>query len=169
MLSPELSDASRSRLLRRRVGIGTTAAVAAVASCYLVAVVTGAELTVALAGTPPTEVPFGAAVFATAIAGVAAYLIALLVRRTSRPRRTFLLITLTGLALSAVPPLQAAANGSTTTWLLVMHVVAALALIPALATALPVDRRRQDSIRLQPVSHRPDQTHPSADQADPVT
>lgn len=90
------------------------------------------------------QVPFGAAVVATAAAGGGAYLLARLAGRTARPRKTFLMITTAGLLISAVPPLQAATTGSTVIWLLVMHAVAALALIPVLSSGLPRARRPGD-------------------------
>ena len=108
-------------------------AVVAVSACFFVASVTGAALTVAVRGNEPTPVPFGAAVFATAAAGVGAYVLARLAGRVPRPRRVFLLLTTAGLLASAVPPLQAATTVSTAIWLLIMHAVAALALVPVVA------------------------------------
>ena len=110
------------------------------AVCYLWATATGTQLLVARGDAGPVEVPIGAAVFATAAAGAGAYLAALLSHRTSRPRRTFAVLTVSGLLLSAVPPLQAAVDVSTATWLLLMHVVAALALIPIAVVTLPARR-----------------------------
>ena len=85
-------------------------------------------------------VPLGAAVLATAAAGAGAYLMALLSHRTSRPRRTYAVLTVAGLLLSAVPPVQAAVEVSVAAWLLVMHIVAALALIPPAMVTLPARR-----------------------------
>ena len=70
MLSAEhLGNAERHRLGRRTL-LGSTVAVVAVSACFFVASVTGAVLTVAVRGNEPTPVPFGAAVLATAAAGV---------------------------------------------------------------------------------------------------
>ena len=115
-------------------------AVVAVSACFFVASVTGAALTVAVRGNEPTPVPFGAAVFATAAAGVGAYVLARLSGRAPRPRLVFLLLTTAGLLASAVPPLQAATTVSTAIWLLIMHAVAALALVPVVASGLPSAR-----------------------------
>ena len=60
--------------------------------------------------------------------------------RAPRPRRIFLLLTTAGLLASAVPPLQAATTVSTAIWLLIMHAVAALALMPVVASGLPSAR-----------------------------
>ena len=140
MLSAEhLGNAERHRLGRRTL-LGTTVAVVAVSACFFVASVTGAALTVAVRGNEPTPVPFGAAVFATAAAGVGAYVLARLAGRVPRPRRIFLLLTAAGLLASAVPPLQAATTVSTAIWLLIMHAVAALALVPVVASGLPSAR-----------------------------
>ena len=140
MLSAEhLGNAERHGLGRRAL-LGTTVAVVAVSACFFVASVTGAALTVAVRGNEPIPVPFGAAVFATAAAGVGAYVLARLAGRAPRPRRIFLLLTTAGLLASAVPPLQAATTVSTAIWLLIMHAVAALALVPVVASGLPSAR-----------------------------
>ena len=140
MLSAEHLGNAKRHGLGRRALLGTTVAVVAVSACFFVASVTGAALTVAVRGNEPTPVPFGAAVFATAAAGVGAYVLARLAGRAPRPRRIFLLLTTAGLLASAVPPLQAATTVSTAIWLLIMHAVAALALVPVVASGLPSAR-----------------------------
>ena len=50
------------------------------------------------------------------------------------------MLTTAGLLASAVPPLQAATTVSMAIWLLVMHAVAALALVPVVASGLPSAR-----------------------------
>ena len=140
MLSAEHRGNDECHRLGRRALLGTTVAVVAVSACFFVASVTGAALTVAVRGNEPTPVPFGAAVFATAAAGVGAYVLARLAGRAPRPRRIFLLLTTAGLLASAVPPLQAATTVSTAIWLLIMHAVAALALVPVVASGLPSAR-----------------------------
>lgn len=100
---------------------------------------TGQDFEVAARG-DPQPVPVGAVVLATAAGGLAAHVLARLASRTSRPRRTFMAASITGLALSAVPPVQAATTVSTAVWLLVLHVVVAAVLVPLLARALPPNR-----------------------------
>lgn len=119
--------------------VGTAAAVALVIGCFSLASSTGAALTVTVRNAV-NPVPLGAAVIATAAAGGGAYLLARLAGRTARPRLTFLVVTTAGLLVSAVPPLQAATNTSTAVWLLVMHAVVAVALIPVVASGLPTVR-----------------------------
>ncbi|MEP6631809.1 MAG: DUF6069 family protein [Lapillicoccus sp.] len=96
----------------------------------------GEGLVVAARGTEQ-PVPVGAVVVSTLLAGVAAYLLARLSLRTTRPRRTFVAVALAGLAVSAVAPAQAATTVSTAVWLMVLHVVVAAVLVPGLARALP--------------------------------
>ncbi len=149
MFSAEVSSTGDGRFLRRRVLIATVVAVVAVAACFLIADAAAAELSVRLGDAAPVPVPLGAALFATAVAGFGAWLLSLLARRTSRPRRTFLLATLVGLLVTAIPPLQAAVNAETAIWLLALHAVAALVLIPSVTTALPAvgpaPRKREKS------------------------
>ena len=125
----------------------------AVSACFMVASLTGAALQVAARDTTATPVPFGAAVFATAAAGGIALVLARLAGRAHHPRRTFLLLTMAGLLASAIPPLQAATTVSTAIWLLIMHAVAALALVPVVASGLPSTR---------PVDEREPTPHGSA-------
>ena len=120
--------------------VGTAGALVGVSACFFVASMTGATLIVAARDTGATTVPFGAAVFATVAAGGGAYFLARLAGRAPRPRRIFLLLTTAGLLASTVPPLQAATSVSTLIWLLVMHAVAALALVPVVASGLPTAR-----------------------------
>ena len=140
MLSTEDSVEMPHRRLGRTALAGTAVAIALVSGCFLLASSTGAVLTVGVRDTV-NPVPFGAAVFATAAAGGGAYLLGRWAGRIAHPRRTFLLVTIVGLLASAVPPLQASSDAATAIWLLVMHAAAALALIPAVASALPTARR----------------------------
>lgn len=119
---------------------GTVGAVIGVSACFFTASLTGADLMVAVRDTGANLVPFGAAVVATVAAGGGAYVLARLALRAARPRRMFLLLTAAGLLATAVPPLQAATTLSTAIWLLVMHAVAAIALVPVVASALPARR-----------------------------
>ena len=137
MLSAELLGNADPRDLSRRVLVGTASAVVGVSASYLVASLTGATLMVAVRDTGATPVPFGAAVIATVAAGGGAYVLARLARLAPRPRRVFLLLTAAGLLASAAPPLLAANTASTAIWFLIMHAVAALALVPVVASGLP--------------------------------
>jgi peptidoglycan/LPS O-acetylase OafA/YrhL len=141
MLSAEHVKSIDRRGDGRRVMVGTAGAVVGVSACFFVASLTGASLMVAVRDMSATSVPFGAAVVATATAGGGAYVLARLARRASRPRRIFLLLTMAGLLASALPPLQAATTVSTAIWLLIMHAVAALVLVPVVAGGLPSVRR----------------------------
>ena len=136
MLSAEHLGGAGRRGLGRPTLAGTALAVVGVGACFVVASLAGAALMVAVRGSGATSVPFGAAVSATVAAGGGAYVLARLAGRASRPRRMFLLWATAGLLASAVPPLQAATGVSTLIWLLVMHVVAALALVPVVASGL---------------------------------
>ena len=120
--------------------VGTAGAVVGVSACFFVASLKGVALIVAVRDTGAAPVPFGAAVFATAAAGGGAYVLARVAGRAPRPRRIFLYLSTVGLLASAVPPLQAATGLSTLIWLLVMHAVAALALMPVVASGLPTAR-----------------------------
>src|SRR3954454_299847 len=140
MLSAEQIGTLPRLGLGQRALVGTTAAVGLVIGCFLIASWTDAALTVTVRDAV-TPVPLGAAVFATAAAGGVAYLLARLAGRTARPRLTFLTVTIAGLLASVVPPLAAAIDTGTAVWLLVMHAVAAAALIPVIASGLPTARR----------------------------
>lgn len=120
----------------------TLAAVAAALACYGLADLAGDDLLVVGRGEGPVRVPAGAVVVAVVAGGAGAALLVAVARRTRRPRRTFLLLCATGFALSTVPPVLGAQDGATLAWLLAMHVVAALAIVPAVARRLA--RHRED-------------------------
>jgi hypothetical protein len=105
--------------------------------CFGAAHATGHPLEVDGRGTAQ-PVPLPAVVLATLVGAAAGWVLARLSTRTSRPRRTFLALAGAGLLITAVPPVQAATTAATAAWLLAMHAVVAAALIPVLATALPV-------------------------------
>lgn len=128
-----------ARALLRPAAIGTALAAVGVAAVHLIATALGDPLTVNPGGAPQA-VPLGAAVLFTVLGGVAGYVIALLARRAGRPRTVFLAVTLVALALYAIAPFGAAENTSTALWLNVMHLVAAAAILPLLARALPAAR-----------------------------
>ncbi|MGY1700535.1 DUF6069 family protein [Geodermatophilus sp. SYSU D00766] len=137
----------------RRSLVLTVLATAAAVATFSALRLSGQELVVAARG-DPRPVPVGAVVLATVAGGVAAHVLARSAARTGRPRRTFLAAVVAGLALSGVPPVQAATTTSTAVWLLVLHAVVAAVLVPPLARALPPTR--------PPAQRRPEQVRPGA-------
>jgi hypothetical protein len=131
-----------ARTLLRPAALGTVLAVVGVAVVHLLATALGDPLVVDPGGAPQA-VPLGAAVLFTAFGGAAGYGLALLARRAGRPRAVFLAVTLVALALFAVPPFGAAPSVGTALWLNAMHLVAAAAILPVLARALPAARVRE--------------------------
>ncbi|MBO0871595.1 MAG: hypothetical protein J2P15_23835 [Micromonosporaceae bacterium] len=78
-----------------------------------------------------------------ALAGVG--LAAVLARRAKRPRRTFVRVTVALVVLSFVPDLVTGFNAAATVTLMLLHLLAAVIVIPTLATRLAVRRRsKQD-------------------------
>jgi peptidoglycan/LPS O-acetylase OafA/YrhL len=73
--------------------------------------------------------------FVAALIGVG--LAAVLVRKARSPRNTFLVTTLVLTALLVIPPAIIGASGATVLVLELMHVIAALIVIPAIANRLP--------------------------------
>ena len=135
-----------------RALVGTAAAVVGVAACFGAASLTDGPLMVVVRGATATSVPFGAAVAVTAAAGGGAYLLARLAGRAPRSRRVFLTLTTAGLLASAVPPLLAATTVATAVWLVVMHAIAALALVPLIASGLPSLRTVDAAAKDHPTS-----------------
>lgn len=112
-------------------------AMAASSLCLLTAQLTGPGLVVhgrEVSG--PTQVPLGAVLLATAVGGVAALVLVRLANRTRRPRRTFAVTVTAGLALSCLPPVQAAATTRTALVLLTMHLIVAVLVVPPAARLL---------------------------------
>ena len=64
-------------------------------------------------------------------------LAAILVRRARRPRHAFVVTTVVLTVVSLVPPLLIGATAATVAVLEVMHVLAGLVVIPAMASRLP--------------------------------
>ncbi|MFI7216565.1 DUF6069 family protein [Micromonospora maritima] len=128
--------------LVRAVALATLVAVVGVLLLYGLARATGDDLTVAAPGQPVGGVPAVAAVGATVVAGVATLVLAVVTSRLSRPRTSFLAVTLTGLVLSFGSPFAAATHTATALWLSAMHLVAGAALIPLTVRALPVGGAR---------------------------
>lgn len=90
-------------------------------------------------GNAATSIPaFAPAVFTVFQAIVGGVAVAAISMATKRPRRSWRVITLIGLALSFVPTAFAAmGSGSTFLWLSSMHVVAGALVIPLVERALP--------------------------------
>lgn len=131
MFSPE-----QTRLGARRVALLTGVTAVAAVVVFLGLRLAGQDFVVDARGVNQ-PVPVGAVAVATVLGAIAAYLLARLSLRTARPRRTFVGLALLGLALSAFPPVLSATEVSTAGWLMVLHVVVAAVLVPALARALP--------------------------------
>ena len=87
-------------------------------------------------GSSPTQVPWGAVLMATAAGALAALVLVRVANRTTRPRLTFAVAVVAGLALSCVPPVQAATTTRTALVLLVMHLIVAIVLVPPAARLL---------------------------------
>lgn len=119
---------------QKRLVRATVTAMGATALCMLAVHLSGLDLAVrGRDASVPTQVPLGAVLLATAAGGVAAYLLVRLAARSARPRRTFAVAVTAGLALSCVPPVQAA---STTSTVLAMHVIVAAVIVPPAARLL---------------------------------
>jgi len=90
-------------------------------------------------GNAETSIPaFTPAVFTVFLAIVGGVAVAAIAMATKRPRRSWRVVTLIGLALSFVPTAFAAmGNGSTFLWLASMHVAAGALVIPLVERALP--------------------------------
>jgi hypothetical protein len=85
----------------------------------------------------PMDVTFVQPFVSTLIFGLLGTLIvAAIAQRTAAPRRTWVWLTVIGLVLYGVMPFVAA-GFTTAIWFNVMHVVAGVLLIPAVAKALP--------------------------------
>lgn len=126
--TPAQGGTARPRLL--------TVAVAAVV-CALVWLVATAALDVdvtATTGSSETTVGLLSVLIATAVSGLLGWgLLALLERKTSSPRKVFVVIAVLVLVLSMFAgPLGGVTTGATVT-LVVLHVAAAAVLIPGLA------------------------------------
>ena len=127
---------------RRSFLAGATAVLGAIV-CFMVAHAVGQELTVEGRGAGTTEVPVGAVAFATLVAVAAAVGVAVVARRTRRPRVVFLTAAVLGGVVTTIPPITAATNTATAMWLLAMHAIVAASIVPTLALSLSV-RRKDD-------------------------
>lgn len=124
---------------RRPRGLAFTGAVATVtamtATAAAAALARAAGVDFELAGGETVPVSGGAVM--TGIFSIVGIVIAALIRRWStRPATVFLRVTITLTALSLVPPFLSGGDTATVAALLVLHLVAAAVVIPALARAL---------------------------------
>jgi hypothetical protein len=121
-------------LIRRAVIFSLLAAVLNVVVFFIAIQISGA-LTV----TTPAEMvltatePFVFTLMLGIVGSLAAGFIAL---RTAHPRRTWLLIAVGALVIYGIPPFVAAPV-ATAVWFNIMHAVAGLCVIPAIASQLP--------------------------------
>jgi hypothetical protein len=75
-------------------------------------------------------------VFTTILGIVGSLMVSFVAQRTATPRRTWVLSTIIAVTLYGIPPFLSA-GVSTAIWFNVMHAVAAVLIIPAVAKALP--------------------------------
>jgi hypothetical protein len=110
------------------------AAAAAVAVTTLAAIARGAGVALAGGGEP---IPLAGFVTVTTFFSLVGVVLAAVVRRrATRPRRTFVRIAGTLTALSLVPPFLVQADAASVATLLGLHLVAAAIVVPALASRL---------------------------------
>ena len=124
------------RVLASRAAAGTVAAVALALAVYVVARGTGESFVLSPMG-QTTEVAARQVVFTTVAGGLMGLVVAVLAVRTSRPRRTLLLVGVLGTVLSFFNPASATDSAGTILWLCLMHVVVAVAVIGALTSVVP--------------------------------
>lgn len=120
--------------------IGTGLAIVMSLAVYLLARMSGDALTVASqpGGADYQQLPFGAVVIVTVVAGGVAGGIAWLAKRTPAPMTVFLSIGTVGFVLMLYPPLSSAEQASTAAWLVAMHVCVAVPIMGALARNIQV-------------------------------
>jgi hypothetical protein len=130
--TPTPSTARSSRSLWR-TGIAS-GAVAAAATAAFAAIVDAAGVSLAVGGEEIPVLGFAQLTFVAALIGTV--LAVVLARRAQQPARTFLRTTIALTVLSFVPDVIADAPNGTRLALAVSHVVAAVIVIPALASRL---------------------------------
>lgn len=150
------TQASTPGIATPRRGVRATA-IAAVAGAVAAAAVfglsraSGAELAVTSPGFDGTGQVGGITLpmaIAVALAGgVAAGIAAWAATRMSRPRATFLIVSSLVLLASISGPIQAAQEGSTAAWLIIMHFAVAAAVLTVLAPTLPTRRLQDPEVR----------------------
>ena len=115
-------------------------AVAAVATTVIGVIAKAADVPLVV-GDMDVQIP-AFAIFTLIGAALGGLLATQLHKRTTRPRRTFLVTTVALTAVSFVPDLTAEATTATKLTLLGAHIVAAAIIIPALARRLADSRTR---------------------------
>jgi hypothetical protein len=122
---------------RRIAAVGTAAVVAAAALNAGVATLAraaGVDLEVAGGEAIPVS---GNAVVTAVLSGVGVVVAAALTRWSGRPAQWWLRTTVALTALSLVPPFLAGADPATAVTLVVLHLLAAAVVVPAVARTLP--------------------------------
>lgn len=124
-------------MIRRVVGTGLVATLAAMAATTLVAALAravGVDFTIA---DGDETIPVSGIAFMTGVFSVVGVVIAAaLLRWSSRPAERFVRTAVSLTVISLVPPFLAGADPATTIALLVLHLVAAAVMIPTLARSL---------------------------------
>jgi hypothetical protein len=135
--SPASGQTSHTHKLRRLVGTGLVAALAAMVATTLAAALAqavGVDFEVPDGG---EAIPLaGVAVMTGFFSVVGIVIAAAFLRWTARPAQLFVRTTLSLTAISFVPSLLSGADTSTITALLGLHLVAAAVMIPSLAWSL---------------------------------
>jgi Family of unknown function (DUF6069) len=134
---PGSDETSRTHRVRRLAGTGLIATLAAMASTTLaagLAEAVGVDFEVPDGG---EAIPLpGFAVMTGVFSVVGVVIAAALLRWSARPAERFVQTAVTLTAISLVAPLISAANTATIIALVVLHLVAATVMIPALARSL---------------------------------
>ncbi len=121
--------------------IAKSAAIAAVLAAVVNTIVffVANALTGALIVNSPEEMTiafFQPFVFTAMLGILGSLIVSFIAQRTATPKRTWVLIAIIGVVLYGVAPF-ASAGATTAIWFNVMHAVAAVFIIPAVAKALP--------------------------------
>ncbi len=124
--------------LLRRAGIAALIAAVANVVVYFIAVQVSGPLVVTTSA--PMEVTVALPFTFTLLLGIIGSSIAgMIALRTAQPQRTWVIISVVALVLYGIPPF-ASAGVTTAIWFNVMHAVAGICLIPAVARVLPTTR-----------------------------
>ena len=116
-------------------GIGTGVALVVALSIYAAARLVGDPLAVASqpGGDDYRQLPVGAVVIVTIVAGLVAIGVAWLSKQTPVPLTVFLAVVVIGFLFMLYPPISSAEVPSTTAWLIAMHAGVAVQIIGALS------------------------------------
>ena len=113
------------------------ALIAAVVNAIVVLIATAisGELLVTMPA-PMTNTVAEPFIFTALLGIIGSLIVSFIAMRTANPRRTWVLIAVIGVTLYGIPPFLSA-GAITAIWFNVMHAVAAVFIIPAVAKALP--------------------------------